>query len=444
MAGEKNREFANRRVTVVGLGRFGGGVGAAKWLCEQGAKVTVSDAADPATLTESIAALDGYDVEFHLGEHLEADFLDTDLLVVNPAMPKTHPLLQRSAKAGVSRTTEINLFMERCAAPIVGITGSVGKSTTTAMAGAILSRKLTTHIGGNIGKSLLPDLPQIRSDHVVVLELSSFQLEDTPGIKAAPHIALVTNLLPNHLDRYNGDIFAYADAKKNIFRFQGPAGTLILNHQCTTSSAWADEAPGKVEFFDPTDHAHFELVIPGRHNQANAQAAWAIAKCFNISRYEAAQGLLSFHGLEHRLQFVAKRNGVRYYNDSKCTTPDGAIVGLEAFETGRTILLLGGYDKGMSFDELASKATAHAKNAIAYGAAKDAIADSFARISPPPEADFFAVTDDLSAAMKLAETHAEPGDVILLSPACASYDQFSNYEQRGEFFAQRAKLTGDQ
>lgn len=442
MAAEDQHEFANRRVTVVGLGRFGGGVGVIRWLCQQGAKVIVSDHGDENALSESVAALDGCPAEFHFGEHREEDFLDTDLLVVNPAIPKTHPLLQRAVNAGIPYTTEINLFIERCSAPIVAITGSVGKSTTAAMAAGILARKLTTHIGGNIGKSLLMDLPQIRKDHVVVLELSSFQLELVPRIKAAPHVALITNLLPNHLDRYNGDISAYADAKKNIFRFQGTDGTLILNRQCGISSAWASEAAGKVDFFDTADaSAHFELVIPGRFNQSNAQAAWAIARCFNISRYDAARSLLSFHGLEHRLQFVAERNGVRYYNDSKCTTPNGAVVALEAFETGRTILLLGGYDKGISFDELACKANSHAKSVIVYGAAKDAVLESFSKISPAVDENFATAVSDLGAAVELAEKNSESGDVILLSPACASYDQFANYEQRGELFTKLVKAN---
>jgi UDP-N-acetylmuramoylalanine--D-glutamate ligase len=443
MTAETQREFTDRRVTVVGLGRFGGGVGVTKWLCGQGAKVIVSDHGDKSTLSESIAALDGCDVEFHFGEHQKKDFLDTDLLVVNPAMPQTHPLLQLAIKAEIPYTTEINLFIERCQAPIVAITGSVGKSTTTAMVGEILARKFTTHVGGNIGKSLLMDLPQIRRDHIVVLELSSFQLEHTPQIQAAPHIALVTNLLPNHLDRYDGDISAYTNAKKNIFRFQGPKGTLILNRQCRISSVWVNEAPGHVDFFDSSDTStHYELTVPGRHNQTNAQAAWAVARRFNILRYDAAQGLLSFHGLEHRLQFVTKRNGVRYYNDSKCTTPSGAVVALNAFETGRTTVLLGGYDKGISFDELAHKANSHAKSVIAYGAAKDVISESFSKISPAPEKGFVTTAPDLPAAIKLAETRAESGDIILLSPACASYDQFTNYEQRGELFVKLAGGTG--
>jgi len=443
MAAENKHEFTDRRVTVVGLGRFGGGVGVTKWLCQQGARVTVSDHGGESTLSESITALDGFTVEFHFGEHREEDFLDTDLLVINPAVPKTHPLLQRAIKAGVPYTTEINLFIQRCQAPIVAITGSVGKSTTTAMAAAILARKFTTHVGGNIGKSLLMDLPQIHSDHVVVLELSSFQLEDTPSIKASPHIALVTNLLPNHLDRYGGDISAYTDAKKNIFRFQGTGGTLILNRECRISAAWEGEAVGSVDFFDTTDHAcHFELVVPGRHNQSNAQAAWAIARRFHISRYDAARALLSFHGLAHRLQFITKRNGVRYYNDSKCTTPSGAVVALDAFDTGRTIILLGGYDKDISFDELARKANSRAKSVVVFGAAKDAILESFARISPAVDEDFVLSTPNLLTALKLAEKNADSGDVILLSPACSSYDQFTNYEQRGELFVELATRSG--
>jgi UDP-N-acetylmuramoylalanine--D-glutamate ligase len=220
--------LASRRVTVVGLGRFGGGVGAARWLAGQGSRVTVSDAAAAKQLAESVAQLEGLDIALHLGGHLDADFLDADLIVINPAIPDSHPLLARARRAGVPVTTEINLFIERCPCRVVGVTGSVGKSTTTAMIGEILNRRFTTHVGGNIGRSLLETLPDIRPDHVAVLELSSFQLERLPLVGISPHVALVTNLLPNHLDRH-GTMDAYAAAKQNIYRFQGPDDVLILS-----------------------------------------------------------------------------------------------------------------------------------------------------------------------------------------------------------------------
>ncbi len=259
--------LAGKAVTVVGLGRFGGGVGVTRWLCRQGARVTVSDLAPEKELSESVDALAGLDVALHLGGHDEADFVSAELLVVNPAVPKDLPPLAAAMAAGVPRTTEINLFLqglERCRAPMVGVTGSIGKSTTTAMIGAILERKRPTHVGGNIGRSLLEDLPTIAPDHVVVLELSSFQLEDLPLIGISPHVAVVTNLAPNHLDRHH-TMEAYADAKKNIFRFQSADDMLVLNAADPIVSTWAAEAPGRVATFDPAPVDHpFKLAVPGR------------------------------------------------------------------------------------------------------------------------------------------------------------------------------------
>ena len=426
-ASEPLVSLVDRRVSVIGLGLFGGGVGVTRWLCRQGARVTVSDHADESQLTESIRALDGLDVTLHLGSHREKDFLNADLLVVNPAFPKDHPLLQKAA--AVPRTSEINLFLQRCPAPVVGVTGSAGKSTTTVMTGEILAKKFTTHVGGNIGRSLLEDLPVIQPDHVVVLELSSFQLEYLPLIAAAPHIALITNFAPNHLDRHV-TLDAYADAKKNIFRYQRPDDVLILNRSEGATASWADEAPGQVCWFDPAAEP-FELSVLGAHNQTNAQAAFAIARQFGVDRNLATEALKHFPGLPHRLQFVGEKNGVQYYNDSKCTTPPGAIVALESLPPRRTIILLGGYDKGISFDELAAVAAGRVKAVIAFGATKNAILDSMKKASPAPPTTS---APDLPAALADARKLAETGDVILLSPACASYDQFTNYQQRGEAF----------
>ncbi len=423
--------LAGKRVTVVGLGRFGGGLGVTSWLCGQGARVTVSDKANADDLAASIAQLDGLDVELHLGGHDERDFLQADLLVINPAVPKELPLLAKATSAGVPRTSEINLFLERCPARVIGITGTVGKSTTTAMIGEILSRQFTTHVGGNIGRSLLKSLPQIQADHLVVLELSSFQLEDLPLIAVSPHVALVTNLMPNHLDRH-GEMSAYAAAKKNIFAFQKVDDVLILNAACEATAEWANEAPGRVEHFDPAAEA-FELAVPGEHNQANAQGAWAIARQFNVDRATAADALRSFAGLPHRLNMVCERSGVRYFNDSKCTTPEGAITALRAFDPRSTIILAGGYGKGVNFDALGAEMAITAKAVVALGATRDKIADAV-EAARSDELPAVHLADDFDSAVRTAMDLAGPGDVVLLSPACASYDMFANYEHRGQAF----------
>lgn len=435
MNNKKNQpeNLAGKRVSVIGLGRFGGGVGVTRWLCSRGAVVTVSDQADESQLTESVAQLAGLDVTLRLGGHREEDFTQADLLVVNPAIPKDHPLLVKAQKHGVPRTSEINLFLRRCRAPVVGVTGSVGKSTTTAMIGDILSPRFTTYVGGNIGRSLLECLERIQPDHVVVLELSSFQLEDTPIVEISPHIAVVTNLLPNHLDRH-GTMNAYADAKKNIFRFQQPDDVLVLNRRDELLCAWASEAKGKVAHFDAADEP-FDLCLPGEHNQANAQAAAAAARELGVSREEAAVSLRNFSGLPHRLEFVCEKRGVRYYNDSKCTTPAGAVVALKTFASRKAILLSGGYDKGVDFDELAAVIATHAKAVIAFGATREAILQAVERLRTSP-IPFAQGVETLSVAVSAARSIAEKGDVILLSPACASYDQFTNYEQRGQSFVE--------
>ncbi|MBS3734507.1 MAG: UDP-N-acetylmuramoyl-L-alanine--D-glutamate ligase [Phycisphaerae bacterium] len=425
------RDPAGRRVTVVGLGRFGGGVGAVRWLCSHGAHVTVSDRAAREALGPSLDQIADLDVTLHLGGHDEADFLNADLLVVNPAIRPEMPLLAAARSAGVPQTTEMNLFLARCPATVVGVTGTVGKSTTTAMIGAVLSPGRTTHVGGNIGHSLLCESDRMSAGDVAVVELSSFQLERVEQIGVGPHVAVVTNFAPNHLDRHE-TLAAYAEAKKAIYRYQASEDVLVLNAACDATRAWADEAPGRVAWFDPAGEA-FELSVPGAHNQANAQAAWTAVQQLGVSREQAAAALRSFVGLPHRLEFVAERDGVRYYNDSKCTTPDGTRVALAAFAPRRAVVLVGGYDKGVSFDALGEALVARAKAVVALGATREAI---IAAVGAHAGGDRPGVVsaDTFDEAVAAAKRLAGPGEVVLLSPACASYDMFTNYEERGDRF----------
>jgi UDP-N-acetylmuramoylalanine--D-glutamate ligase len=428
----QERNLSGKRVTVMGLGRFGGGVGVTRWLAGRGAKVTVSDQAPAEDLAASVAKIADLGVTLHLGGHLAADFTECDLLVANPAVPFDSPHLAAARAAKVELTTEINLFIEHCRAPIVGITGSVGKSTTTAMIGEILTRRLPTHVGGNIGKSLLEELPAIAADHCVVLELSSFQLMYLPLLGKSPHVALVTNLTPNHLDRHK-DLAEYAEAKKNIFRFQTAADVLILNRDDKEVATWGKEARGKVECFS-ADGEPFDLIVPGRHNQVNAQAAWAAARQMGVSRAVAAEALAAFTGLKHRLQLVTQRDGVRYFNDSKCTTPGGTIVALEAFAPRSAVVIVGGYDKKVDFAKMCQALAAGAKAVVATGATGEQIARGVEAVRKGDQPIVVRAVQ-FPAAVHAAIGLAGKGDAVLLSPACASFDQFKNYEERGDLFA---------
>ena len=429
---DRDESLRGRKVTVVGLGRFGGGVGVTGWLCGKGAVVTVSDVAEEDKLRDSVRQVAGLGVTLHLGGHDEADFLGAGLLVVNPAVPKDMPLLKAAEAAGVPRTSEMNLFLQRCCARVVGVTGTVGKSTTTAMIGEVLCPHVTTHVGGNIGRSLLADLPRIQPDDVVVVELSSFQLEDLPLIGRSPNVALVTNLMPNHLDRH-GTMDAYVDAKKNIFRFQSADDVLILNRHARELASWGDEAPGRVAHFDASPYEPFDLDVLGSHNQANAQAAWAAVRELGLSRAAAAEGLRRFTGLPHRLQLVANRAGVRYYNDSKCTTPEGAVMALTAFPPRTAVMIVGGHDKGADFAVLGATLGMIAKAVVALGDTSEKILSAVEayRMGGTPAVER---ANDLSDAVGLASRHAAAGDAVVLSPACASYDMFANYEERGDRF----------
>jgi UDP-N-acetylmuramoylalanine--D-glutamate ligase len=425
--------FADLRVTVVGLGRFGGGVGAARWLASQGATVTVTDNASAESLADSIAQLADLDITLHVGGHEASDFTDADLLVVNPAVPKTMPLLAAALDAGIPYTTEINLFIERCRAPIIGVTGSVGKSTTVAMIGHIAKHHRPTHVGGNIGKSLLADLDAIEPDHLVVLELSSFQLEDLPQIGIAPHIAVVTNLMPNHLDRH-GTMEAYVDAKRNITRFQTAEDVLVVNSDDAALAQW-DRDGGPQFGLVRTAGVQIALAEPGAHLPGLAALAISALSHADIARDDAIRALKSFRALPHRLATVGERAGVKYVNDSKCTTPDGAIAALASFEPGRAIIILGGYDKQHEFDALAKTVAARAKAVIMLGATAGKIAEALAGCGDTPPVTH---VESLADAVTAATSMAGVGDVVLLSPACASWDMFDNYEQRGDEFARLA------
>ncbi len=427
----------------MGLGRFGGGVDVVKFACSAGAKVIVTDLAKQDALAESIAQLKGLDITYHLGSHEPADFEQADMVVANPAVPLDNKFLQIVRKAGRKVTSQIELFFELCPAKIICITGANGKSTTTSLTAHLLRSRFGKKVwlGGNIGNEpMLTIVGKIRPDDMVVLELSSFQIEQLAQSDKAPQVVLLTNLTPNHLDRYK-TFENYCRAKELIFQHQKPGtnqpAVSIFNGDDEVGSKWfvkyqkytgqvcvkfsADDVPAKIRK---------EYGLPGRAYLANLAAAIAIAKNFGVTDEQIIGCLPAFKALPHRLQLVGEARGVRWYNDSKATTPDSSIVALEAFDS--PIIIAGGYDKHIPFDEFGAKIAQKAKAAILIGQTAQVIG-KIIQNHPQNKAQVrYAKT--LAEAVQMANTLAVKGDAVLLSPACASYDMFENYEQRGEQF----------
>jgi len=461
-----NKEFlSGKKVLVMGLGRFGGGVDTAEFAVKAGARVVVTDLAVASKLSDSINQLQEFDgIEFHLGSHEPTDFERADIVVANPAVPRDNRYLELARRAGRLVTSQMNIFFDLCPAPIIGITGANGKSTTTALTAHLL--KNATHeirhtkygkvwLGGNIGNQpLLTALDQISPNDLVVLELSSFQLEQLAEIQKAPEVALLTNLTPNHLDRH-GTFANYCAAKENIFKFQklahGRPAVSIFNAEDQIASQWfakyAKNAGRTCIRFSPDDvseEIRSIFRLPGRANLSNLAAAVAVARHFGIDEENIKACLADFKALPHRLELVGEINGVSWYNDSKATTPEGAITALNAFDQP-TIIIAGGYDKNIPFDQLGEVIARQAKAAILIGKTAPKIAEAIKNANTSVRAKRSNLNrleakidqvDSLPEAVQLANQLAQNGDVVVLSPACASYDMFENYEQRGHEFAE--------
>ncbi|GAB4111492.1 MAG: UDP-N-acetylmuramoyl-L-alanine--D-glutamate ligase [Phycisphaeraceae bacterium] len=437
-------DVAGKRVTVMGLGRFGGGVGVARHLIEQGADVLVTDMLTADKLQDSLDRLKGLPIEFRLGEHNVSDFTTCDLVVANPAVKPDNRFLRAAQAANIPITTEVRLLVEALPNRLrtIGITGSAGKSTTTAMIGHLLEKAgQKAWVGGNIGGSLLDRLEQIGPNDWVVLELSSFMLhhlrknEHFPGW--SPHIAVITNIRPNHLD-WHGSFDAYVKDKHVILDYQdhtsddaAVAGPGVHDQVSPRVTRWCDFGSEGDTRWKPDPP--WPLLIPGEHNQLNARlASVACELAVGVEEWRCARWLADFPGLAHRLQFVLEHQGVRYFNDSKCTTPEAAELAIRSFDTRRVHIILGGYDKGSDLTPLASLAAERCAGVYTIGTTGQRIADTVERAGSPECGVVRCRT--LDEAVRAAVRCARPGDVVLLSPACASWDQFDHYEQRGERF----------
>lgn len=418
------RNWSGRRVTLMGLGRHGGGLGAARFLADRGAILTISDNADATALSAPLAELADVPIHaVHVGRHDPSDFQHADLVVVNPAVRPDHPCLQIAREAGATFTSEIELFLERCPAHVIGVTGSNGKSTTVTMLSEMLrAAGRTTWLGGNLGGSLLGDLDQMAADDWVVLELSSFQLAHLSDRAPLPEIALVTNCTPNHLD-WHVAFAEYAAAKGRLLA----APQVVLNSCDPVTSAWL--ASGGAMPGWPLERLP-ALRVPGNHNRQNAACAAGVAEVAGIDAHNITEVLANFRGLEHRIEWIGEVRGRHFYNDSKATSPGATLAAIAALDQP-VWLLAGGVSKGTGFTELAATVVAHTQGAALFGSARRELHDCLkdARADYPASCD-----ETLAESLAWCLDRSAPGDAILLSPACASFDQFQDFTDRGHVF----------
>ena len=443
------QSIKNQSIAVIGIGISN--LPLIELLCKHHCNVTACDCRDRNQLGALADKLESEGAKLCLGESY-LDSLTQDLIFRTPGLMPFDPHLEVAKKNGSTVTSEMEVFFSLCPCRIIAVTGSDGKTTTTTLIAELLKAGgYTVHLGGNIGNPLLCDLPQFSDNDIVVLELSSFQLH---SMKCRPQTAVITNISPNHLDKHK-DYQDYIDAKRAIFLNQHPDDRLILFAEDPSTPYYASQSKGRISYFSDslpvrdgcicengiiysvTDGTREmimradEIRIPGQHNVRNFLAAFEAVRddvspdiCRSVAR--------SFAGVPHRLEEIRIRNGVRYINDSIASSPTRTIAGIHALNT-KPILLLGGYDKHLPFDTLGDEVCRFAKAAIITGATAERIEKAILNSSYN---DHFPVyrTENLEQSVRLASSIAESGDIVLLSPACASFDAFRNFADRGNTF----------
>jgi UDP-N-acetylmuramoylalanine--D-glutamate ligase len=442
-------DFSNKNIAVIGLAVSNTPL--IRYLAKQGATVTVFDKKSATDLQNYINKLEDLKLTFCLGEDYLNHLNGFDYIYITPGMKKDLPELQKAREAGAIFSSEMELFLEKCPGKITGITGSSGKTTTTTMIGLMVnSHYPSTFVGGNIGRSLMEQLAQMNVESRIILELSSFQLQT---LRHSPQVAMITNITPNHLDMH-ASMEEYIDAKSNILRYQHPNDVAILNYDNETTRNLSKLVKGKLYYFSRLkrlDEGAFldgqqllirlngqteilttrdRLKLLGDHNVENILAASLAGLINGVPLATLTRIVEEFAGVEHRLELVRDFHGVLYYNDSISTTPDRAIAGLLAM-TRPAVLIAGGYDKHLPFDSLASVIVNKCKHLVVLGVTAPQIIQAVKTIQQSfPITAVATFEEAVTAAVRLAT----PGEVVLLSPACASYDMFKNYQERGTLF----------
>ncbi len=448
-AAEYKKAIFGKKISVVGIGVSN--IPLIKFLTDGGARVTAHDKRTAQQLGDTYDELKALGVEFVLGEgYLDGIPKDTEVIFKTPGLRPDVPQLLKAAENGAYITSEMELFFELCPCKIIAVTGSDGKTTTTSLIGEMLKREgYTTYIGGNIGRPLLDEVENMKTDDKVVLELSSFQLF---SMRHSADVAVVTNVTPNHLD-WHKDFDEYIQSKKSIFKNNKDC-RVILNYDNEITRAFAKDAENSMYFSRQTElregiilkNGKIVLIKDGREKEIISAEDIKIPGTHNVENYMAAIGTVypfvsvdtidytakNFGGVPHRIELVRVLDGVRYYNDSIASSPARTTAGLKSFDK-KVILIAGGYDKKIPFDEFGTVVNDYVKELVLVGVTSEKIeaavksASNYNGLTIHREMDF-------RAAIETAKNCAKSGDVVILSPACASFDLFKNFEERGNTF----------
>ncbi|MCH2203515.1 MAG: UDP-N-acetylmuramoyl-L-alanine--D-glutamate ligase [Fuerstiella sp.] len=455
------RSYEDKHVTIMGLGRLGGGVAAARYLASQGAHVVVTDLRSSHELDASLRQLndDGCDLTCYLGGHPDAAFEKCELLVVNPAVRPGNKIVERCRNRGVAITSEIELFVARNPAFTIAVTGSNGKSTTCQLIYDLLRENIDPargiRVGGNIGQSLLPDLPSIRSEDIVVLELSSFQLHQLEDTGICPDVAVITGLSPNHLD-WHPDLEHYVSAKQVISASQKATDGVVLpddlndwpiRGRCLRFGLSDSGEDGvfiedgaiviRTDDVESAERLSVNSTLQGDHNLKNLAAAVAAVQLVVNDTLQLQPAIQHFGGLPHRMRTVAQCHGRRFVDDSASTTPESTIAALKSLSSG-CVLIAGGGDKGVDLVPLGKQIHRYTDRLVAIGATAAVLTESaMAGVSEEQELTAIKTTNFVTAFEHAVEL-TRPGDIVLLSPGCSSHDWFPDFQERGRAFARLA------
>ena len=454
------KNYSGKKIVIIGAARQGQAL--ARFFSKQEAEVVITDAREKDQLAEELAVLKNLPLTYDLGGH-HAEILEgADLVCISGGVALTIPFIQEALIRKIPLINDSQIFLEEAPCTVVGITGSAGKSTTTALVGkmaettfAMKGNRQKAWVGGNLGNPLIDYLDEMDEDDLAVMELSSFQLE---LMTRSPQIAAVLNLTPNHLDRH-GTMDAYINAKSHILWYQHSADIAVLNRDDKVSWDLQSEIKGDLISFGfnkPEPRANGTYLekdsvwlqighekrklfpiewinLPGKHNLSNVLAASAIAAAATLALPAIQMAVEEFEGVPHRLETVREVNGVRWINDSIATAPERTLAALDAVKEP-IVLLLGGRDKNLPWDKLAKVIRDQVERVIIFGEASQLISDAIGSRKPGQKLKSVVVTKDLKEALQTAQNQAVEGDVVLLSPGCTSYDAFKDFEERGQFF----------
>ena len=434
-----NKLFKNKKVIVMGLGLHGGGVSATKFFYKQGADVLVTDLKTEDQLKESLDKLKQFKIKYVLGGHKESDFKNADLIIKNPDVPRTSPYLKIAKDNNVPIETDISLFFKLTKVFTIGITGTKGKSTTASLIYHLLKSKFKrTFLVGNIGVSPLEIIFKLKKADKVILELSNFELED---LKQSPNIAVITNILPDHLNRYNS-MLEYINSKKSIFKYQNKKDILILNEEDAVVKNFSKEACSSIYFFSSKNNfkniklIDFKLI--GESNLSNLSSAILVAKILKVPIKNINRSIKSFKVVSNRQEFIKEIKGVKYFNDTTATMPDAVIFAIDAFNkkfvNSKITLIAGGENKGLVFTDLGKAIKSKVENLILLpGTASDKIEKELMGY------DKIYKSDSMQKAVLLAQKLSQKGDIVILSPGAASFNLFKNEFDRGRQFVEAVK-----